>query len=134
MEAFERYSQEMERFRKGRLATIYPEFLAYLKTSDFVKSPQLEQLFNISGAEIRQVVQYARRQSVPIQSGGNGYRYARRQDDIEPTLAHLRERRNSLNYTISKLERAFLPDTPDLDFDGGGVSMEEFFSTMDRRE
>ena len=123
MREFEKYSEEMENFRQGKLYAIYPEIVSYLEsTTSYMKSSQLEFRFGITGAEVRGVVQYARRQGIPVSSGGHGYRLARTQDELEPTLAHLRERKNSLAFTIQCLENA-----QTVEHDSGGVSMNEFF-------
>jgi hypothetical protein len=133
MDSFEQYTADMEKFRHTRLATVYPELVAHLKRSlNFVKSEQLEQAFSLTGSEVRQIVQYARRQSIPIVSSAHGYSMARSSGDLDSTLAHLRERMNSLKYTVIKLEQAFLPENDTVDIDDGGVSMEEFFNDMEK--
>ena len=107
MQGFNRYEMEMEEFRSTRLYGLYPEFVEYLKRCQGpMLSRDLERKFNISGAEIRAMVQYARRQSTPIASSGLGYRYARNSSEMESTIKHLSERRDSLSYTIAQLEKA----------------------------
>ena len=128
MREFEKYSEEMENFRQGKLYAIYPEIVSYLEsTTSYMKSSQLEFRFGITGAEVRGVVQYARRQGLAVASGGPGYRMARTKDELEGTLGHLRERRDSLSYTINQLKKAFLVDAQTVEHDSGGVSMNEFF-------
>jgi len=107
MQGFNRYEREMAEFREGKLHEIYHEFLSYLKRHPgSILSRDLERKFNISGAEIRAMVQYARRQSTPIASSGLGYRYARNETEMASTIRHLTERRDSLTYTIAQLEKA----------------------------
>ena len=109
MYTFDKYEGDMERFQKSRLHDIYPKFISHLQSMGALdqKSPELEDIFGISGAEVRQIVQYARRKSDPIISSGNGYRMALNKDDLQGTIEHLTERRNSLDFTITKLNEAF---------------------------
>lgn len=128
MKGFSNYEAEMEKFRTSKLHELYPEFIDYLHSRPVhIKSKELEMKFSINGAEVRQLIQFARRMSIPISSSGQGYRYAKNSEELETTLQHLKERRDSLSFTISQLEKI---DVVDIGSGDTGVSMEDFYESM----
>ena len=78
-------------------------------TRRLVLSRELEDRLNLRGASIRVIVKNARRLGVPIGSCGEGYFYARNFNELADTMHHLKERRDSLTYTLRALEKCY-PD------------------------
>lgn len=95
-------------------------FLAKLKTHT-VKNPcqsfQLEARFEISGPEVRILVQELRRKGHPIANvtpdGVKGYFYAQSYTEIEPTIRDLESRSLSMLNTIKQLKEKFYPGQKD---------------------
>jgi len=89
----------------------YKAVLAYLRKHSRVatpiKSSELEAEFGIYGRMVRQIVKFARRDGVAIASNNQGYFIARKREDIEPTLDHMRYRMNSIKRTINAIHNIF---------------------------
>lgn len=114
MDGFEKYNQEVRKFESSKLyRTKFRRFLQCMRErskSNPAVSFVIETGMQVSGADVRKMVQNARRMSLPVASAGNGYFYAKSKGELRSTIEHLKERRNSLSYTISQLELAFIED------------------------
>ena len=75
-----------------------------------VKSYRIEKWLDISGSEVREMVHYLRVNSFPICSGSKGYYYGT-QNDVEETINHLQERRNSIDQVIIGLRKSLIERT-----------------------
>ena len=108
MTGFEKVTQEVDEFKKSSL---FPgkcnDLIAILKHRPFDKrlvlSSELEKTLRLRGPSIRTIVKNARRMGSPIASCGDGYHYARTAGELEPTIHHIQERRDSLSYTLRAL-------------------------------
>ena len=108
MQGFEKYTEEMEKFQASHLFPAqYNGFLELIKKRGPLKSFEIEEELGVTGAEVRRMVQNARRSCEPVCSNGKGYFYGRTVEDIQPTIQHLKERRNSLSFTVNKMEKIF---------------------------
>lgn len=105
---FDKYNEEMRKFEKSHLYISY--FNNFVKTikrhgpDTPVLSVILEDRWGLKGSQIRKLVRHGRQRGLRIASSGNGYFYARSRAEYEPTLDHLRERRNSLDFLIRRGE------------------------------
>ena len=72
-----------------------------------VKSYRIEKWLGISGSEVREMVHYLRVNSFPICSGNKGYYYGTH-NDVEETINHLQERRNSIDQVIIGLRKSLI--------------------------
>jgi len=115
MTSFEKYSDEMDAFRQSRLfAEKYAAVLSYLEENcegrekvtcgDIICEDR-----DISPVQLRAIVSHARREGVPIASCGDGYFLARNYAELQCTVDHMTERRDSISFTISRLKSCF-PD------------------------
>lgn len=111
--------QESKWFSKltNKLVNIFDDFIVFMqshKINNFVNSPKIEEQFNLSGSEVRGLVNYARRSGYPI---GNTikegervtkcYFWAESWDELKPTIEDLENRRNDLSTTIAELRKKF---------------------------
>ena len=93
---------------RGVMSSVYD----YIKESPFpLKSALIERSFSLRGQEVRSIVNHYRNDMYLTGRGENlivsnhkGYSYARTPEEIEETIAHLTERRNSLTRLINSLE------------------------------
>ena len=72
-----------------------------------VRSVKIEKGLDVSGVDVRAMANTLRRRGEPIGSNVNGYYYATDARELEETIKHLTERRNSLSAVIEGLNRAF---------------------------
>ena len=85
------------------------KFLSKIKhnsTDNPVLSKKVEDYFEISGSEVRQIVLYLRRCGVPIASCSKGYFWATSPEQLAPTIHHLEQRKRSIAYTLEKMKSA----------------------------
>ena len=73
--------------------------------NDAAKSATIENTTGLKGSEVRAVVHFLRTMEFEIASGGSGYWFAQSATDLDDTIAHLIERRNSIQYVLDGLER-----------------------------
>lgn len=108
---FERYNKEVREFEKSKLfKDKYDAFIFELQAAyKPLLSPILERKLSISGVQVRALAAHARCKREPITSDQDGYGYARRFKDFEPTIKHMTERRDKLSFIISQMKKA-LPD------------------------
>ena len=72
-----------------------------------VRSVKLEKGLDVSGVDVRAMANTLRRRGEPIGSNVYGYYYATDARELEETIKHLTERRNSLSAVIAGVNRAF---------------------------
>ncbi len=114
MTGFQKVDDEIEAFKKSSLYPLkYNDLVAIIKHRPFNKrlvlSSELEETLKLRGASIRAIVKNARRMGIPIGSCGDGYHYARDFSELEETVHHITERRDSLSYTLAALLKCY-PD------------------------
>ncbi len=114
MTGFEKVTKAIEAFKKSSLYPAkYNGLVDILRNRPELKrlvlSSELERTLNLRGTTIRTIVRNARRLGVPIGSCGDGYFYARNYTEIESTIHHLAERRDSLTFTLKAQFRTY-PD------------------------
>lgn len=93
-----------------KLEKLFDRFIAKLRLNSKdnpAHSKNIETSFNISGAEVRSLVNYARRMNYPIASNQKGYWWAKKLDELEETLKHLEQRENSIRNVRMGLLGAF---------------------------
>jgi hypothetical protein len=104
MNGFNNYDTEVELFKSNKLDRVYDRFVHWLQSQyGFNKSKVIEREFGLKGTEVRALVQMARRASIPVASSEDGYKYARSPEELQSTIRHLIERRDSLDKTIQAL-------------------------------
>ena len=69
-----------------------------------VSSAELERVLNISGTELRKLVNRLRRKGVPIASDRQGYFYAATAGEVYTTIRQLRQMAAGLEKAIAGLE------------------------------
>lgn len=107
---FDKYNAEMKQFEEfplflgcyHRLMRIFQRNKGNTVTSD-----ELEKHLCISGAEVRKLINHARKSLEPIGSGQKGYFYASTLKEIEPTIKHLEERANAIYHVAACLKKCF---------------------------
>lgn len=72
-----------------------------------VYSLKLEELFNLSGSNVRDIVRELRREGFPIANSKSGYYYAESFEQIKGTVNDLEGRARSLIITANKLRKSF---------------------------
>jgi hypothetical protein len=72
-----------------------------------IYSVQLEQHYNLRGAEVRNIIRDLRRSGEPIANSKDGYYYARDINELKETLEDLRGRATSMLNTASLMEKRF---------------------------
>ena len=87
------------------------QLLAYLKgaclgRSFRVSGRDLEQTLNLSGTDLRKIVNRLRRKGIPIASDRSGYFYARTAGEVYTTIRQLQAMVNGLEAAIRGLEKA----------------------------
>lgn len=85
----------------------WEEILPHTK-SEAVSSTDLAFMLNMTNRQVRQTIQAARDDGVPICSDttSNGYWYADCMEDIDKTIRQLHDRIVSMQRTMSALEKA----------------------------
>lgn len=86
------------------------QLLAYLKgacagRNYAVKSAELEAALDISGTDLRKLVNRLRRRGVPIASGPEGYYYAVTAGEVYATIRQLNVMKRGLEAAIQGLEQ-----------------------------
>ena len=71
-----------------------------------VSGSDLERALNISGTDLRKLVNRLRRQGVPIASDRQGYFYAATAGEVYTTIRQLQQMVNGLQKAIAGLERS----------------------------
>jgi len=110
---FDKYNDEVEAFMKSKMyADKYQQVIDAIRFHSIdnpILSPDLCERFRLNGngAQVRKIVQNARRMGVPIGSKSDGYFWAKNQKELDEGTQHLRERANSIIYTINKLNGIF---------------------------
>ena len=82
------------------------------KKSNPVYSVELEKSYGVTGAEIRIIVQEARRKGIPI-ANDNGYYLAATYEEFQPTIKDLESRALSMLNTIRLFKIRFGLETAD---------------------
>ncbi len=72
-----------------------------------ILSNVLEDMFGITGPEVREIVREARRKGVPIANSTKGYFRAENFIELEPTLKDLHKRAMSLLVTRKEMAKCF---------------------------
>ncbi|MCK4521638.1 MAG: hypothetical protein KAU20_03615 [Nanoarchaeota archaeon] len=107
MQNFDKYTEEMRQFEKSSLfSKYYIKLIREIRETsedEPVTSREIEARMNISGSQIRRLIQHGRRNGVQIASSDQGYYIAGNYEQLLGTLQHLKERRNSLHFTIVKM-------------------------------
>ncbi len=73
-----------------------------------IYSYQLESQYNLTGAELRNIIKELRRSGEPIANSKEGYYYARDINELKETLEDLRGRALSMINTASLMEKRFI--------------------------
>ena len=112
MEGFEEHAKRVDEFVNSTLyKTKFIHLLKYVNAvgsmSEPVLSEDLEEMFNLSGSEVRKIIQNARNMRIPVASYEKGYFFARGFGELGTTFKHLYGRIGSMEYTISQLELSF---------------------------
>lgn len=76
--------------------------------SNPVKSYLIEEKLGLSGPEVRAIIHYLRTEGCPIGSCSQGYFYARDMSELESTVTHLSQRRNSIDAVLNGLRQSFM--------------------------
>jgi biotin operon repressor len=71
-----------------------------------VRSAELERILDISGTDLRKLINRLRRKGVPIGSCPEGYYYARTAGEVYSTIRQLRGMVNGLEAAIHGLEQS----------------------------
>ena len=87
------------------------KLIAYLKgafkgRNKTIKSAELERAMEMSGTDLRKLVNKLRRKSIPICSGADGYFYAKTAGDILRTIRQLKVMIKGLQAAVDGLEAA----------------------------
>lgn len=87
------------------------KLLAYLKGACSgrrytVRSAELERVLNLSGTDLRKLVNRMRRKGIPIGSSREGYFYARTAGEVYATIRQLKTMVHGIEAAISGLEQA----------------------------
>lgn len=82
-------------------------FTARDTSNPHVTSIEIEEHFNICGAEVRDIVRELRREGHPVAMSSKGYSYAKDYSEIKDTIENLRSRAHSLLKTASLMESNF---------------------------
>lgn len=91
-----------------------PSFLKLIKSYTLetpIKSRKIEGVLNIKGIEVRAIVRYLRRYDYQIGSSQKGYFWIQSKSELEKTIKHLSERRDSLQATILELNKIKIIET-----------------------
>lgn len=94
----------------NKLEKIFDRFIAKMRLNDRsnpAHSKTIEAALNISGTEVRTLVNYARRMNYPIASNQKGYWWAKSFEELEDTLKHLEQRENAIKNVRMGLMKAF---------------------------
>ena len=97
----------------------------HLGEENAATSKELELTFDISGKELRSLVNTLRQSGVPIASSGSGYFYAATEKEVRATIAHMTHRISGISAAIRGLTNAlelFDTDQIRLTLDRGGGS------------
>ena len=68
-----------------------------------LKSYVIEERFYITGPELRAVIRHLRRLGYPLGSSSKGYYYIHTKDELDKTIEHLEQRKNSIERTILEM-------------------------------
>lgn len=93
-----------------KLEKLFSRFIIKIKLNDKenpAHSKTIEAALNISGAEVRSLVNYARRMNYPIASNQKGYWWAKNIEELEKTLKHLEQRENAIRSVRLGLMKSF---------------------------
>lgn len=101
------------------------QLLAYLKgacagRSCRISSVELERALNLSGSDLRKLVNRLRRKGVPVASDRSGYFYAATAGEVYTTIRQLRQMVSGLEKAIAGLEAA-LENFGEMDSGGDGL-------------
>ena len=72
-----------------------------------IYSGKLEEIFEVNGSNVRDIVRELRRDGFPIANSKSGYYYATCFKQIEDTINDLEARSRSLALTANKLKKSF---------------------------
>ena len=72
-----------------------------------ILSPEIEQLFEIKGGKVRDIIRELRREGIPIANSHKGYYMASDYSDLDLTIKDLHSRAMSMLVTIKKLRGCF---------------------------
>lgn len=102
------------------------QLLSYLKGAcpgrkHRVSGAELERALDLSGTDLRRLVNRLRRKGVPIASDRNGYFYAVTAGEVYITIRQLRQMVNGLEKAITGLEES-LEKFGEVDASGGEAS------------
>jgi biotin operon repressor len=92
------------KMNKGNLLSFLKE--NHVGKENAVKSKVLEELFGLSGQEVRSIVNQLRSEGVPICSGQKGYWFAKNRTEIQETLRNLTQRIQGITNAINGLKGA----------------------------
>ena len=113
MTGYEKYTNEMDSFRKSKLFIVkYRAMVEYFERNckgreNVLCCDILCEDLDIESVQLRALVQHARRERVPISSCGDGYFLALDYGELKCTIDHMSERAGSIGFTISRLKACF---------------------------
>lgn len=70
-----------------------------------ISSKSIERTFDIAGSKIRLIVQRLRRLKRPIGSNQGGYFWAETPEQLDSTIKHMEQRRDSIMITLKYMRR-----------------------------
>lgn len=79
-------------------------FIQHFDCDSPVKSFVLEDNHKITGPELRALIRHLRRLGYPIGSDSRGYYYIRTKEELDRTLKHLTQRKDSIEKTILEMK------------------------------
>lgn len=72
-----------------------------------VYSKEIENCFNITGVQVRDIIRELRREGKPVANSKQGYYWARNEIELQETIEDLESRSFSMLKTIEGLRKAF---------------------------
>lgn len=104
MENFENINLDLTE-KLAKLAESFLNFIRHFDSGTPAKSYTIEDRFGITSIEVRTLVRHLRRLGYPIGSGQQGYYIIHTREELEKTLTHLRQRKDSIERTILEMQR-----------------------------
>jgi len=120
MTGYKKYTKQMEDFKKSETyKKYYEKFILCLNVySDRPNPMTTDEIKNYlwikDARKIRILVKAARFNGVPVASSEKGYFVAKSFSDLDTTLKHLTERRDSLDASVVDLNKCFPDSDPSL--------------------
>jgi len=108
MTGFEKYREEVERFKRSdRYDREFKLFLDVLKRLDgrYITAEDFKRIYDIPSVRLRTLVKNGRRMGYWIVSDQNGYKLTDNYFEMQETIKHLEERVSSLQFTLECIKK-----------------------------